>query len=142
MVEAYRRDLLALIERVQPIGGRSGAIECKHFFGGAAGYVDGRIFVTLTKGGLALKLPEHRRAALAEKGARPLRYFPTAPIKKNYVVLPENVARNDDALRPLFAESVSYCLNPSRAKGLGAATPSKDRRAQAKRRRPDMLPRK
>ena len=133
MAEVYRRDLLSLIERMQPMGGQSGAIECKHFFGGAAGYVDGRIFISLTSAGLALKLPEDRRATLLELGARPLRYFPKAPIKKDYVVLPEIVATDDGALGPLFAESVSYCLNPGRAKGQGAPAQSQDRKAPAKR---------
>ena len=137
MVEAYRLDLLSLIERTQSAKRLSGAIECKHFFGGAAGYVDGRIFVTLTSVGLALKLPEDRRVALMKLGARPVRYFPKAPIKKDYVVLPGNLARNASALAPLFAESVVYCLDPGRAKGLGATAQSKDRRVQAKRRRPE-----
>ena len=63
-------------------------IACKHFFSGAAAYVDGHIFMSLTPVGLALKLPEEARDALVAKGAKPLQYFPKAPVKKDYVMLP------------------------------------------------------
>lgn len=135
MVEIYRRDLLLLIERVRPAKGLRNPIECKHFFGGAAGYVDGRIFVTLTPAGLALKLPDNRRAALLNLGARPLRYFPKAPVKKEYVVLPKSLAQDDNALILLFAESVRYCLGSRRAHGPGANAQTKNRKVKAKRRR-------
>ena len=132
MVETYRRDLISLMARAQPVKGLGGRIECKHFFGGAAGYVNGRIFVTLTPVGLALKLPEDRCAALLKLGATPLRYFPKAPIKKDYVILPEGLARDAKTMRPLLAQSVGYCLAPRRANGLGANAPT----AKAKRHRP------
>ena len=64
-------------------------LECKHFFSGAAVYVDGKICISLTPVGFAVKLPEESRTFLMnEKGAKPLRYFPKGPIKKEYVVLP------------------------------------------------------
>ena len=43
-----------------------------------------------------------------EAGARPLRYFPKGPIKKEYVVLPETIARDDNALAPWIEESIRY----------------------------------
>ncbi len=83
-------------------------IECKHFFGGAAAYADGRIFMTLTTVGLALKLPEASRLTLLDAGAMPLQYFPNAPIKKDYVVLPDDLANDANALAPWIAESVAF----------------------------------
>ncbi|NQU59573.1 MAG: TfoX/Sxy family protein [Rhodospirillales bacterium] len=85
-------------------------IDCKRFFGGAAAYADGRIFVTLTPVGLAVKLGELDREALMQMGGTPLRYFPKAPIKKAYVVAPENLAGNTDLLKPWLARSVAYAL--------------------------------
>lgn len=87
MVESHRDVLRSLLERVTVDLGPRVAIECKHFFSGAAAYVDGRIFMTLTTVGLALKLPEESWAALIGRGARPLRYFPRGPIAEGTVVL-------------------------------------------------------
>ena len=41
-----------------------------------------------------MKLPEADRAELRKRGAKPLRYFPKAPIKKDYVVLPRKIRTN------------------------------------------------
>ncbi len=105
------RDLLALralLDRLprQPIPGVK--LECKHFFSGAAGYANGRIFMTLTTVGLALKLPEETRAALIEGGAGPLRYFPNGPVKKDYVRIPKKLADDDAALAGWIVESIRF----------------------------------
>lgn len=84
------------------------AIECKHFFSGAAAYANGRIFMTLTSVGLALKLPQESQADLTRQGAKPLRYFPQGPIKKDYVVVPDGIARDADALAPWVIKSVRF----------------------------------
>ncbi len=109
MVDSYLqalRSILALFEADQ----RSpAAIECKHFFSGAAAYVDGRIFMSLTPAGLALKLSASDRATLLDRGATSLRYFPKAPIKKDYVVVPESIRGDDAALAPWINASVEFC---------------------------------
>jgi TfoX/Sxy family transcriptional regulator of competence genes len=104
MVESYLRSLSALLEGMDP----PDRIECKHFFGGAAAYATGHIFMTLTPVGLALKLPEISRDRLIALGARPLRYFPTGPIKKDYVVVPEGIADDRAALAPWIMESIGF----------------------------------
>jgi TfoX/Sxy family transcriptional regulator of competence genes len=111
MVESYRAVLRSLLERVtiDDLGLRT-ALECKHFFSGAAAYANGRIFMTLTTVGLALKLPEESRAALIERGAKPLRYFPRGPIKKDYVVIPRRLAEDEDALAPWIKASIRFSL--------------------------------
>ena len=63
----------------------------RHFFSGAAAYANDRICITLSPVGLAMKLPEDGRARLREEGGKPLRYFPEAPIKKQYVLLPDGM---------------------------------------------------
>src|SRR5258708_27712239 len=92
MAETHLRNLLSLIERLAVTLNSKDAIQCKHFFGGAAAYANGRIFMTLTSRGLALKLPKDPRELLIRAGARPLRYFPNAPIKKDYVICPRKLA--------------------------------------------------
>lgn len=109
MVESYRQALRALLEKGLADGGLSAALEVKHFFGGAAAYADGRIFATLSPAGFALKLPEDRRAELLGLGAAPLRYFPKSPIKKDYVVLPDEMSKDGRGLAALLAESLRYC---------------------------------
>lgn len=64
----------------------------RRVFGAVAGYVDGNIFISSGKFGLALKLPsatiEH---LLEERGVRQLKYFPNGHVKRNYVVLPKRI---------------------------------------------------
>ena len=104
MAEPYLGDLSALAARLAP----GEAIACKHFFSGAAAYADGRIFMSWTPAGLALKLPEARRAALLEQGGRPLRYFPKAPVKRGYVLLPARLLSDEAALAGLISESLHH----------------------------------
>ena len=104
MAEPYLRELRSLLERVSP----GGAVECKHFFGGAAAYSGGRIFMSWSAVGLALKLPAETRIRLFQDGATALRYFPKGPVKKEYAVLPDALTRNDAALAPLIGESADY----------------------------------
>ena len=49
-------DLQSLMDRLAPGLAGDPQIVCKRFFGGAAAYVDARIFVSLTPVGLTLKL--------------------------------------------------------------------------------------
>ncbi len=51
-------------------------LEIKHFFSAAAAHAQGRICITLTPVGLALKLPGAARGRHAKTGAKPLRHFP------------------------------------------------------------------
>ena len=72
--------------------------------------------MSLTPAGLALKLPAEARQHLVEAGAKPLRYFPKGPVKKAYVILPEKLARDDDALTPWIEESIRYALSTGKAR--------------------------
>jgi TfoX/Sxy family transcriptional regulator of competence genes len=94
-------------------------LECKHFFGGAAVYARGRICMSLTPVGFAIKLPEESRNILiTQHGAKPLRYFPKGPIKKDYVILPSAVLNDIKALSNWVKASVEYVISlPLPAKG-------------------------
>ena len=111
MVEAYRQRLESIVDEAVAHVESSVAIECKHFFSGAAAYADERLFMTLTPVGLALKLPEAARTSLLDQGAKPLRYFPKAPVKKDYVVLPEDVSGDPDARARWIGESMEFVLS-------------------------------
>ncbi len=111
MTQAFVEKLTALMKQATSEQHEDVRLEIKHFFSGAAVYADGGICITLTPAGLALKLPEQHRATLLQKhGATPLRYFPKAPLKKEYVVLPANIIDDREALRRWIAESIEYAV--------------------------------
>ena len=106
MAEPYLSELRAIV-------GTAGswspdAISCKHFFSGAAAYVDGDIFMTLTPVGLALKLPKKDRTALFDQGWKPLQYFPDAPVKKDYALLPSQLIDDKGVLNDWISRSIKY----------------------------------
>ncbi len=64
--------------------------------------------MTLTTVGLALKLPEDDRRTLFDQGAKPLQYFPNAPVKKDYVLLPIPLIDDRDFLNGWISRSIEY----------------------------------
>ncbi len=86
-------------------------LECKHFFSGAALYAEKRICITFTPVGLAMKLPEKTRVNLFKNHQGvPLKYFPKAPIKKEYVLFPDGVTKRLKTLQKYAKESIAYVL--------------------------------
>lgn len=85
-------------------------VEIRHFFGGAAAHANDRICITFTSVGLAMKLPDDGRARLFDEGAKPLRYFPKAPIKKQYVVLPDGMEDDSERLGFWARQSIDHVL--------------------------------
>ena len=111
MVQAYVEKLTELMKQAASEQHRDVRLEIKHFFSGAAVYANGAICITLTPAGLALKLSEqHRTTLLKNHGATRLRYFPKAPIKKEYVVLPASIMDDQEALRSWIAEGIDYAI--------------------------------
>ena len=111
MAEEYLEQLSALMEQ-STSGKIKNNLECKHFFSGAAVYVNGRICMSLTPVGFAIKLPENSRNTLMkQEGAKPLRYFPKGPIKKDYVVLPKAVLGDIKAFRAWVKISIEYATS-------------------------------
>jgi TfoX/Sxy family transcriptional regulator of competence genes len=109
MANDYVQKLTALIARVKPKTPRGKAIEIKPFFGGAAGYLDGHIFISLTRVGLALKLSDDDRQRLFKSGdAKAMRYFPKAPIKKQYALMSEAYLTGPKRFKPWIEKSMGY----------------------------------
>jgi len=48
---------------------------------------------------------------MKERGAKPLRYFPKAPVKKDYVILPKAMLKDMKTLRRWMTVSVKYVLS-------------------------------
>ena len=107
MAKEYLDKLTALIDKATSGTFKNISLECKHFFSGAALYANGKICISLTPVGFAIKLPEEsRNALLKQKGTKPLRYFPEGPIKKDYVILPKTIL-NDVKI---FRHWVKLCI--------------------------------
>ena len=111
MTKKYLQQLAALISELTPRRFKGIVLECKHFFSGAALYANGRICVSLTPVGFAVKLPEgSRKILMGEKGVKYLRYFPKGPVKKNYVVLPKAMLKDTNALKRWIKASIKYVI--------------------------------
>ena len=109
MKTSHLDELKKLLELARPELASSGALDFKNVFGTVAGYVDGNIFITCGKFGVALKLPsETLEELLKEKDVEQLRYFPKGHIKKEYAVLPERMLADERSLKELLDKSVMY----------------------------------
>jgi len=111
MAKKYLEQLTAIMKRATARRFKNVNIVCKHFFSGAAVFADGRICISLTPSGFAIKLPEEQRKNLLQKrGTKCLRYFPKAPIKKDYVVMPDSMLKDIKTLRSWVKLTVEYVL--------------------------------
>ena len=111
MAKEYLDRLSDLMAEVASNLSTTANLKIKHFFSGAAVYADGRICITLTPAGFALKLPAGLRDELmAQEGTKHLQYFPEAPIKKDYVVLPQRMLDDRDTFCFWVDKSIEYVL--------------------------------
>lgn len=120
MAKEYLQQLTALMREATPGRFKDIKLEYKHFFSGAAIYANGKICISLTPVGFAIKLPEgSRNDLLRQKGAKPLRYFPEGPIKKDYIIVPKTILNDVKGLRhwvKLCIEHVVSLPDPVRKK--------------------------
>jgi TfoX/Sxy family transcriptional regulator of competence genes len=77
-------------------------------FGGIMAYAEGKAFATLSDVGMALKAKGPLMAEfLAVEGAAPLRYRPDAPPSKSYVLVPERMFGDREALHDWIARAAA-----------------------------------
>ena len=111
MSSIYSNTLEKLLHQAHPRLFSIHQVTYKNCFGAIAGYVDGRIFVSCVKFGVALRLaPEILAALLKETGVSPLRYFPKGHVKKEYVILPRRILDDHDRFRKIVDESIAFAL--------------------------------
>lgn len=114
MAKEHLEQLAALIRQATSGSFKGVTLECKHFFSGAAVYANGRICISLTPVGFAIKLAEASRSILMkQKGVKQLQYFPEGPIKKDYVVLPKTMLNDMKILRHWVKVSIEYVISLS-----------------------------
>ena len=101
--------LTELLERVRPGLASTRALGFKNVFGAVAGYVNGAIFISSGRFGIALRLPPDTLGELfKEDGVQPLRYFEKGHVKKEYAVLPTFLLEDRRRLKELVDASIEY----------------------------------
>lgn len=112
MKDKYLNEITTLLKLARPKLATQHRLEFKNVFGAVGGYVDGRIFISRGKFGVALKLPRDTLNTLfQEKEAVRLKYFPNGHIKKEYAVLSKRMLENELQLKKLVDESIKYTLS-------------------------------
>jgi len=87
MAKLYFEKLSNLLKEIDLQSENFVQMETKHFFSGAAFYVDNIICASWSPVGLAFKLPETDVKKLLRKGmAKELKYFPKGHVKKGYAL--------------------------------------------------------
>jgi len=106
MAQIYLEKLNQLIEELNLQHEIMLQMEVKHFFSGAALYVNGSICASWSPAGLAFKLPTQEVENLISRGrAKPLRYFPKGHIKKGYALFENPDFNNADQWKKYFVKS-------------------------------------
>jgi len=109
MEETYQKKLEALLTESRPRLADTHELEFKNVFGAVGGYVNGKIFISCGKFGVALKLPtETLESVFKEKDVRHLKYFPKGHIKKEYAVLTKRILKNKKKFKKLVDKSIEY----------------------------------
>ena len=103
----FREKLESLLQKVRPRLSSTHNLEFKKCFGAVTGYVNGNIFISCGKFGVALKLPAKTLEKLFEDGeVKPLKYFPNGHVKKEYAVLSKHMLNDLSRLKKLVDNSI------------------------------------
>ena len=112
MENKYLNEITILLKQVCPKLSTTHELEFKNVFGAVGGYVDGKIFTSCGKFGVALRLPPDTLDVLfQDNDAKHLKYFPKGHVKKEYAVLTKQVLENRHQLKKLVDESLKYTLS-------------------------------
>ena len=96
MTKEYYEKLSNLLKEVDIKNQITKPMQVKHFFSGAALYVNQTICASWSPVGLAFKLPQQEVDKLINSGkATPLKYFPKGHIKNGYALF-----ENPDSKKP------------------------------------------
>ena len=108
----YASKLESFLLRTRPRLRATRDLHLKPFFGAVIGTLNGRVFISCGRFGIALRLPPATLNALFQRsGAKPLRYFPGGHVKKEYAVLPKSVLDDDRECKKLVNASIRYALS-------------------------------
>ena len=111
MENKYLNKITTLLKQARPKLSTQHRLEFKNVFGAVGAYVDGQIFVSCGKFGVAFRLPPDTLSDLFQKKeARHLKYFSNGHIKKEYAVLSKRILKNKGRLKKLVDESIKFVI--------------------------------
>ena len=106
MAKVYFEKLSALLEELHIEKEITKPMEVKHFFSGAALYINKTICASWSPIGLAFKLDEQEANKLIKSGkAIPLKYFPKGHVKKGYALFDEPNEKKASHWKKYFIKS-------------------------------------
>lgn len=106
MAKAYFEKLSALLEELHIEDEIAKPMEVKHFFSGAALYVNKTMCASWSPAGLAFKLEEQEVNKLIKNGnATPLKYFLKGHVKKGYALFEEPNKKKASHWKKYFIKS-------------------------------------
>lgn len=109
MTNNHLDEVTKLLKQTRPKLAAQHRLEFKNVFGATGGYVNGHIFVSCGKFGIALKLPKEIIDELfKEKSAKPLKYFTKGHVKKEYAILSKRILGSKRQLKKLVDQSIQY----------------------------------
>ncbi len=109
MAKIYYEKLSSLIIKLDVKTEIAKPMEVKHFFSGAALYVNQTICASWSPAGLAFKLPEQEADKLINSGkAIPLKYFPNGHVKKGYALFSKPDDIKPKQLKKYFITSAAH----------------------------------
>ena len=112
MENKYLNEITTPLKQARPKLSTTHRLEFKNVFGAVGGYVNGKIFVSYGKFGVALRLPPDTLDMLfQEKEAKHLKYFPSGHVKKEYAVLSKQITKDMRRFRKLVDESTQHVLS-------------------------------
>ena len=112
MENEYLNEITTLLKQARPRLSATHRLEFKNVFGAVGGYVDGRIFISCGKFGVALRLPPDTLDTLfQEKEAKHLKYFPNGHIKRDYAVLSKRILEDKNRLKKFVDKGIDYALS-------------------------------
>jgi TfoX/Sxy family transcriptional regulator of competence genes len=123
MAAPYLTNLQDLVDA--SLGASAGQVTCKHFFSGAAAYLDDKIIATLSPVGLAFKLSETSCQRHLNADAIPLRYFPKSPVKRGYALFDDYADLGPGRVASLLTESINHARS-ALSEGPGSSTTSSE----------------
>jgi len=114
MAKPYFEKLQTLINLLDVKSQVQSACEVKHFFSGAAFYVNNKICVSWSPAGLAFKLTDQEADKYIATGeAIPLKYFAKGHIKKGYALFENPDSSPIEKWMPYFLKAIEEAQRPT-----------------------------
>ena len=111
MTSIYFNILEKLLRKTNPKLFNTYKLEFKNCFGAVTGYVNGQIFVSCGKFGIALRLPPKTINELfKQEKVSHLKYFSKGHIKKEYAVIPKSIIHHRKHFKKLLNKSIKYAF--------------------------------